>query len=132
MLFANKKSFCFETVMSHVSKIQEISEAVNQGYHCYLYFVCTDNTEINVSRVSNRVEKGGHNVDEDKIKQRYYRTLDNLYGAVQVCYRSFLFDNSGEKLTLIAEVFKGNELMLHTDSENSPEWFINYMLPKYQ
>ena len=132
LLFINDMSFCFETVMSHTSKLNEIIEATKNGYLCYLYFVCTDDTEINISRVSNRVEKGGHNVDSGKIKERYYRTLGNLYDAIQLCYRSFLFDNSGEKLTLIAEIFQGKELMLHTDAEYFPEWFNNYVLPKYQ
>lgn len=132
MLFVNNKSFSFETVMSHVSKLKELEEANNDGYQCYLYFVCTDDAEINISRVSNRVEKGGHNVGSDKIRERYFRTLNNLFPAIELCYRSFLFDNSGEKLTLIAEIFQGKELILHIDSENFPKWFTNYVLSNYQ
>jgi len=74
-----KIDFCFETVMSHPSKIEEIKEAKQKGYKTYLYFICIDDPEVNVSRVENRVEKGGHNVSPDKISSRYYNTLNNQY-----------------------------------------------------
>jgi predicted ABC-type ATPase len=74
LFIAQNKSFSFETVMSHSSKIDEISTVVDLGYTAYLYFVCIDSPEVNVSRVNNRVEKGGHKVPEDKIVNRYYRT----------------------------------------------------------
>ena len=61
-------SFSFETVMSHPSKIKELKKAKEKGYRIYLYFVCTDDAEINVNRVANRIEKGGHPVDVYKIR----------------------------------------------------------------
>jgi predicted ABC-type ATPase len=45
--------------MSHTSKLNEIEAMVAKGYRSYLYFVCTDSPVVNVSRVNNRVEKGG-------------------------------------------------------------------------
>lgn len=38
--------FCFETVMSHPSKIEEIKEAKQKGYKTYLYFICIDDPEL--------------------------------------------------------------------------------------
>jgi predicted ABC-type ATPase len=132
LVFNKGESFSFETVMSHTSKLEEIVNANALGYQCYLYFVCTDAPEINVSRVNNRVEKGGHSVDVEKIKERYKRTLENLFPATQLCYRSFLFDNSGKKPSLIAELYEGEELTLHTDSKNLPKWFINHLLSHFK
>src|SRR5690606_13957121 len=40
LLIAQNKSFSFETVMSHTSKIDEIKQVVSLGYNAYLYFVC--------------------------------------------------------------------------------------------
>ena len=48
--------------MSHVSKVDEVSKIVNLGYDASLYFVCIDSPEVNISRVNNRVDKGGHEV----------------------------------------------------------------------
>jgi predicted ABC-type ATPase len=127
LLIKNNKTFSFETVMSHPLKVDEMQNASDNGYKVYLYFVCINNPEINVSRVANRVDKGGHNVDEDKIRSRYPETLNNLYPAIKITYRTYLFDNSNE-LKLIAEVYNG-KLKLHVD--NPPEWFIKYVLVNY-
>jgi predicted ABC-type ATPase len=128
LLIKQNKSFSFETVMSHSSKINEINTIVKKGYHAYLYFVCIDSPEVNISRVNNRVDKGGHNVPEDKVLNRYYRTLEMVHLVLPLCYRAYLFDNSGKTQVLIAEVYKG-AMMLKTD--NPPQWFIKYVLPYY-
>ncbi|WP_339921688.1 hypothetical protein [uncultured Flavobacterium sp.] len=52
LLIKQNKSFSFETVMSHESKINEIKSVVDLGYSVYLYFVCIDSPEVNISRVS--------------------------------------------------------------------------------
>lgn len=122
-LIKNNKSFCFETVMSHVSKLDDIKEANSLGYNTYLYFVCIDDPEVNISRVENRVQKGGHAVDNEIIKSRYIRTLNNLFPAIEISNKSYLFDNSGEKLTLIAEIYDAKTLKLYINEEDFPNWF---------
>jgi len=60
-------------------------------------------TSINVGRVRTRVLEGGHDVQEDKIRSRYFRSLDNVYEAIRQSDRAYLFDNSGMKYEWIAE-----------------------------
>lgn len=127
-LIENNQSFCFETVMSHTSKLDDITEAKKLGYATYLYFVCIDDPEVNISRVENRVKKGGHDVDKETIKNRYSRTLTNLFPAIEICDKAYLFDNSGEKLTLIAEIYDAKSLMLHVNEEDFPNWFKEFVL----
>lgn len=122
MLIQKGKSFSFE--MSHESKIREVRELIELGYHPYLYFVCIDDPEINVSRV----EKGEHPVSADKIVQRYTRTLGLLHQTLPLCYRAYLFDNSGKKQVMVAELYNG-AMELKTDAP--PKWFIDYVLPYY-
>jgi predicted ABC-type ATPase len=98
------------------------------GYAAYLYFVCIDSPEVNVSRVNNRVEKGGHEVPEDKIVGRYYRTLENVHLALPYCHRAYFFDNSGKEQLLIAEVYKGN---MEIKRDKLPNWFIKFVLPHF-
>lgn len=127
-LLKENKSFCFETVMSHVSKLDSIKEANSMGYTSYLYFVCIDDPEVNISRVENRVQKGGHAVDSEIIKNRYFRTLNNLFPAIEISNKAYLFDNSGEKLTLIAEIKNANSLELYINEEDFPNWFKEFVL----
>jgi predicted ABC-type ATPase len=128
LLLVQNKSFSFETVMSHTSKLDEIRQVVSLGYQAYLYFVCIDSPEVNISRVSNRIEKGGHDVAENKIIERYFKALDNLHLAIPLCYRAYLFDNSGKEQLLLAEVYKGK---MELKTNRLPNWFIRYVLPYY-
>lgn len=126
----NKIDFCFETVMSHPSKTEEIIEAKRNGYKTYLYFICTDSPQVNISRVENRVAKGGHDVKTSKIESRYYQALKNLKSAIENTDKCYFFDNSGHNLALIAQIVD-QELYLKADSEELPEWFIDYVLPGF-
>jgi predicted ABC-type ATPase len=85
-------------------------------------FVCTDNPIINIDRVEARVRKGGHRVDANKIIARYQSTLKLLKESVSITYRSYLFDNSGQKMILISESYKGQ---LKIMEEDLPQWFKN-------
>ena len=57
-----RQTFTFETVMSHPGKVALLQQAQQAGYRTYLYYVATDDPEINVSRVANRVALKGHDV----------------------------------------------------------------------
>ncbi|MEZ0452817.1 zeta toxin family protein [Sphingobacterium thalpophilum] len=128
-LLENGISYSFETVMSHPSKLGEIEEASERKYRTYLYFVCLDDPLINISRVEIRKEKGGHGVPQDKIVDRYYRTLSNLLPAIKACKKAYLFDNSGETMVLIAEVLHGAITILLPENK-LPNWFIEYVVNK--
>ena len=92
-----RRSLSFETVLSHPSKIDFMRDAKDKGYDVSLYFVGTDDPLINLQRVENRVENGGHDVPHDKILARYDRTMDLLPDAVKVTDQAFIFDNSDDK-----------------------------------
>lgn len=121
------ESFAFETVFSHESKLELIRKAKKLGYKVYLYFITTEDPEININRVSLRVKKGGHHVPSELIKSRYERTMKLLYPAIKECYRSFLFDNSGQYYELVATVESGGRVIV-TDYDNQlPIWFDKYV-----
>lgn len=87
-------SFSFETVMSHPSKVELLHKARSLGYFVVMYFVGTESPALNIARVRQRVALGGHDVPEDRINKRWYRTMDLLQFAVEQCDRVVLFDNS--------------------------------------
>ncbi len=69
--------------------------------------MATESPEININRVANRVDDGGHDVAQDKIVERYYRSLELLPSAIAASDRAYIFDNSGEKAVLLAEITNG-------------------------
>jgi len=118
----------FETVMSHNSKIDILRKSKELGYKNYLYFICTDDVELNISRVRERVLEGGHDVPKEKIKKRYFNSLELLHKTVPYTHRSYIFDNSGDRSILILEIFN-NEIIIH--SNYIPDWVDRWLLSYY-
>ncbi|KYG72265.1 putative ABC-type ATPase [Roseivirga ehrenbergii] len=136
-MLQTKRKFSFETVFSHSSKIDIMKQAAEEGYKVYLYFVSTEDPEINKFRVKEvRVKEGGHDVPEDKIESRYYRSLELMYEAAQVSYQAFFFDNSrdGQASRQVAhfKIVKGEKQWDELQSENLPGWFLKYYLNKIE
>lgn len=88
------RSFCFETVFSHPSKIDFVAKAKALGYDVLLVFVHLENTDLNHARVSQRVEEGGHFVPSNKVSERVPRTLQNVKQVLPMCDRVYILDNS--------------------------------------
>ncbi|NNH38607.1 zeta toxin [Acinetobacter terrae] len=128
-----KISFTFETVMSHISKVEFLQEAKRQGFKTYLYYVSTVDPMINIARVKYRVSVGGHPVPEQKIVERYYRSMDLLMQAVDASDRTYLFDNSsnGEKAAFIAEIQSAETLKMNPDVQQLPWWFAEKVLKDF-
>ncbi len=123
-LLAAERSFTFETVMSHPGKVTLLRDAKALGFRTYLYFVATDNVELNVRRIGVRVQVGGHSVPEEKIRERYLRSLDLLPQAVKECDRAYLFDNSTKGHVLLAETTGGKFAAVHVSDDEMPSWFM--------
>lgn len=118
-----KWSFSFETAMSHPSKCELLQHGQQLGYRTYLYYVATADPLINISRVKVRVLQGGHNVPEDKIRDRYARSLSLLLDAMKNSHRAYIFDNSNdhERIKWLAELNDDSELEIK--AQLIPAWF---------
>jgi predicted ABC-type ATPase len=122
------KSFSFETVMSHPSKVEFFARAHGAGYRTYLYFVATETPDLNARRVENRAELGGHNVPVEKIRERYERSLQLVSAALRHAYRAYIFDNSGADPQLLAEFTPDGKLNLKMPSGSLPTWFETHVV----
>jgi predicted ABC-type ATPase len=132
-LLEEKQTFSFETVMSGSDKLALLETAKQHGYRVYLYFICIEKDEhgkpsVNLDRIKDRVKKKGHNVDEAKVVDRYYKTLENLLPAIKYTDRAYLFDNSGTGYKLVAEITDGYEIDF--DPDFIPQWFEEFVLNK--
>ena len=107
ILLLQKKDFTFETVLSSDYKLDIIREAKREGYFIKGVFVLTANPEINVKRVCTRVANGGHDVDNEKIVSRYWKSLRNVNTLLELCDILHVYDNSGDKPVRIIRKHKG-------------------------
>ncbi len=111
LLIAKGASFCMETVFSDPTggKLQFLRQAQGAGYTVFLLFIGLDSPELSIGRIIQRVEDGGHDVPDHKIRARFPRTLANLRQVVQFVDYAWLFDNSSydEPYRLVAVFERG-------------------------
>lgn len=88
------RSFCFETVFSHPSKIDFVATAKTLGYEIVLVYIHLETAALNQARVSQRVSEGGHQVPDEKIISRIPRVMENIKQAFPLCDYSYILDNS--------------------------------------
>ena len=131
-MIQSNSSFSFESVFSHESKIKELEIAKKANFKIYLYFITTSDPLINIQRIKNRVDTGGHDVLEKKITERYYRTLNNLYSALKLADKAYIFDNSNTKQNNSFDFFleKDAERIILSDTDFVPQWFDEFILRK--
>jgi predicted ABC-type ATPase len=91
---ANKRSLIFETVLSAPDKLAFIETAKQKGYFIRLFFIGTNNPQINAERIARRVMAGGHDVPIHKIISRYYKSIANCSAVAAIVDRLYVYDNS--------------------------------------
>ncbi len=133
-LLSSGKKCSMETVFSHAGKVALMRKAKALGYKVYLYFVATNDSDINIARVRSRVAAGGHNVPEDRIRDRYLRSLGLMYDAAQEAYQAYFFDNSGvqgeHQLVAHFKMEGKRKVWDAGDPDKLPDWFIKYYVEK--
>lgn len=95
--------FALETVFSHwrvkddgttESKVDLIKDMQSAGYFVLLFFVGLSNSGLSILRVQTRVMLHGHNVETNKLIDRFPRTQLAINEALNVADASILVDNS--------------------------------------
>lgn len=93
-MLEERQSFATETVFSHLSKLELTRSAQARGYLVIVMHVGVDSPNLSVARVKSRMEEGGHDVPEEKIRERYERSQPFIRKAVLRADRGMVFDNS--------------------------------------
>ena len=73
--FMNNKSFAVESTLSGNNIVRIINKARKQNYKIILVYSFLQNCTTCIERVKKRVENGGHNVPEEDIIRRYYKSV---------------------------------------------------------
>lgn len=101
-----RRSFIAETVFSHPSKLELIDTARAAGYTVVLHVLLIPE-DLAVHRVAHRVRAGGHDVPEDKIRQRHRRLWDLVVTAITRVDTATVYDNSAIRGPRIVARFSG-------------------------
>lgn len=84
-----------ETVLSTDKYRRLVLEAKQRRFAFRLVFVMLASPDLNVLRVRVRVSKGGHDVPEAKIRERWGKSLRQLPWFLDQADEAAIFDNSG-------------------------------------
>jgi len=77
--FENNKSFAVESTLSGNNIVRIINQARKQNYKIILVYSFLQNCTNCIERVKFRVKNGGHNVPEEDIIRRYYKSIINFW-----------------------------------------------------
>ncbi|HTW58329.1 MAG TPA: hypothetical protein VMD99_09370 [Terriglobales bacterium] len=114
-----RESFALETTLSGQGYLRMMIDARAPGFEVVLVYIGTENLEINLSRIRDRVLAGGHDVPEEDVRRRYTRSFKNLPTAIQRADHTILFDNSTDEGYRLVAVLgpSGNQWF-----QPIPEW----------
>ena len=107
--FLYGKSFNEETTLTGKTILKTIDRAKELGYELQLFYVGVSSTEIAKERIKSRVEKGGHHIEDDIVKKRYYESLKNLKEILLKFDKVYLYDNSKKYKNIFS--FSNNKIL---------------------
>ena len=110
--FIKGKSFNEETTLTGKTILKTIDRAKELGYELQLFYVGVSSPEIAKERIKNRVEKGGHNIENNIVEKRYYESLKNLKDVISKFDKVQLYDNSNKYIEFFS--FEDNKILFKT------------------
>jgi predicted ABC-type ATPase len=93
---AERLDFAFETTLGGSTITAILEKAIRSGMEVRIWYVGLDNVELHFARVRARVEKGGHDVPYERIRERYERSVLNLIRLMPKITELRVYDNSVE------------------------------------
>ena len=123
-------NFAFETTLGGNTIPALLQEALASGLEVRIWYVGLATPELHVARVRSRVARGGHNIPEETIRERYHRSRLNLIRLIPQLTELRVYDNSIEadphtgalpQPTLILHVDEGR-IVNSCDLATAPEW----------
>jgi predicted ABC-type ATPase len=97
------KTIGVETVLSTAKYRRLVDKAKRLGFAVWLIYVVLDSPERSIERIKLRVAKGGHDVDNNDVRKRYGRSLEQFRWFLDQADRAWIYDNSGAKPKQIGE-----------------------------
>ena len=104
--------YAFETTLGGATIPRLLEAAVDAGLEVHIRYVGLDGADLHVARVRARVAAGGHDIPEEKIRERYEHSRRNLIRLLPRLTDLTVFDNSLEAPPLRGKVPKPR-LLLH-------------------
>ena len=127
---AERLDFAFETTLGGNTIAALLEKALASGIEVRVWYVGLRSPELHIARVRARVAKGGHDIPEATIRDRYDRGRLNLIRLMPRLTELRVYDNSEEadphtgaapEPMLVLHVVRGR-VVGSCDLTRTPEW----------
>ena len=127
---AERLDFAFETALGGHTITDLLERASARGIEVRIWYVGLNSPQLHIARVRSRVKKGGHDIPEPRIHERYDASRLNLIRLLPGLSELWVYDNSKEA-DPDAGVAPEPRLVLHVrqgaivgprDLSRTPEW----------
>ena len=127
---AERLDFAFETTLGGHTITDLLEQASARGIEVRIWYVGLNSPQLHIARVRSRVKKGGHDIPEPRIHERYDASRLNLIRLLPGLSELWVYDNSKEA-DPDAGVAPEPRLVLHVrqgaivgprDLSRTPEW----------
>ncbi len=104
ILLNNGSSFAIETTLAGKNHIKTIQKAKKSGYYVVLIYSYLDNPVLCENRIKIRVLNGGHDIPQEDIIRRFYRSKENFWNLYKDLADEWnLFYNGSSEYILVAQ-----------------------------
>jgi predicted ABC-type ATPase len=93
---AERLDFVFETTLGGRTITGLLERAASLGIEVRIWYVGLSSPEHHIARVRARVAKGGHDIPESRIRERYHASRLNLIRLLPSLSELWVYDNSEE------------------------------------
>jgi predicted ABC-type ATPase len=107
-----------ETTLSGRRAERLAKAARGSGYRVRLFYIGLNSCEESVKRIKNRVEKGGHGIDDKTVANRFNTRFDSLLRILPLCDEAYFYDNENG-FEEVAE-YRSGEMVIRNGTE--PQW----------
>lgn len=95
--------FGFETTLSGLAHLNLIRRLKRRHYRTNIFYLWVPTADAALSRVRERVSRGGHDIAEPVVRRRFGRSIRNFLSRYRAVADSWiLFNNAGKAPSLIA------------------------------
>ncbi len=89
-------NFAFETSLGGKTIPALLERALGSGIQVRIWYVGLKTPELHIRRVRSRVARGGHDIPDVKVRERYHRSRLNLVQLIPQLTELRVYDNSEE------------------------------------
>ncbi|MEY4298898.1 MAG: hypothetical protein RIR25_134 [Verrucomicrobiota bacterium] len=127
---AEGRDYHFETTLGGRTIAQLLERAAQSGHRLHVWFCGLASAELHLRRVRSRVAHGGHDIPEQKIRERWTGSRENLIRLLPLIDHLRVHDNSHEadpadgrqpQPVLLLEMKRG-KITAPADLSGAPDW----------